>query len=75
VNYANLTKGFMRLLNKDTPFIWDERAYESFGALKKALVSKPLLKPPDYNRDYFLYVAASEGTVGMVLFQEDDELH
>jgi hypothetical protein len=24
VNYANITKGFMRLLKKDTPFIWDE---------------------------------------------------
>jgi hypothetical protein len=23
-NYANITKGFMHLLKKDTPFIWDE---------------------------------------------------
>jgi hypothetical protein len=75
VNYANLTKGFMHLLKKDTPFIWDERAQESFDALKKALVSTPLLKPPDYSRDYFLYITASEGMVGMVLVQEDDELH
>jgi hypothetical protein len=74
VNYANITKGFMRLLKKDTPFIWDERAQESFDALKKALVSMPLLKPPDYNIDYLLYITASEGTIGMVLVQEDDEL-
>jgi hypothetical protein len=67
VNYANLTKGFMRILKKDTLFIWDERAHESFDALKKALVSTPLLKPPDYSRDYFLYITASEGTVCMVL--------
>jgi hypothetical protein len=26
VNYANITKGFMHLLKKDTPFIWDEKA-------------------------------------------------
>ena len=26
VNFANLTRGFMCLLNKDTPFEWDERA-------------------------------------------------
>jgi hypothetical protein len=57
----------MHLLKKDTPFIWDERAQESFDALKKALVSTPLLKSPDYNRDYFLYVATSEETIGMVL--------
>jgi hypothetical protein len=33
VNYANINKGFMCLLNKYTPFIWDERAQESFDAL------------------------------------------
>jgi hypothetical protein len=75
VNYANLTEGFMHLLKKDTPFVWDDKAQESFDALKKALVSMSMLKPPDYNRDYLLYIAASKGTVGMVLVQEDDELH
>ena len=34
VNFASLTRGFMRLLKKDTPFEWDERAHESFDALK-----------------------------------------
>jgi hypothetical protein len=56
VNYANITKGFMHLLKKDTPFIWDERAQESFDALKKALVLMPLLKPPDYSREFLLYI-------------------
>jgi hypothetical protein len=26
VNYTNITKGFMCLLKKDTPYVWDERA-------------------------------------------------
>jgi hypothetical protein len=65
----------MCLLKKDTPFIWDERAQEFFDALKKFLVSMPLLNSLDYNRDYFLYVIASEEAIGMVLVQEDDELH
>jgi hypothetical protein len=42
----------------------------SFDALKKALVSTPLLKPPD-----LIYIATSEDTIGMVLVQEDDELY
>jgi hypothetical protein len=75
VNYANITKGFMRLLKKDTPFIWDERAQESFDALNKSLVSAPQLKYSNYSRDYLLYIATSEETIGMVLVQEDDELH
>ena len=74
VNYANITKGFMRLLKKDTPFIWDEWAQESFDTLKKSLESTPLLKSPDYSRDYLFYIVASEETIGMVLVQEDDEL-
>jgi hypothetical protein len=64
----------MHLLKKDNPFIWDERAQESFYALKKALVSTPLLKPPHYNRYYLLYIATYEGTVHMVLVQKEDEL-
>jgi hypothetical protein len=65
----------MRLLKKDTPFIWDERAKQYFDALKKSLVSTPLLKSPDYSRYYLLYITVSEETIGMVLVQEDDELH
>jgi hypothetical protein len=75
VNYANLTKGFMHLLKKDTLFVWDERSQEYFNALKKSLVSTPLLKPPNYSRDYFLYITASKGMVGTVVVQEDDDLH
>jgi hypothetical protein len=75
VNYDNLTKGFMHLLKKDTSFIWDEQAHEYFDALKKALVLMPLLKPPNYSRDYLFYISTYKGMVGMVLVQEDDELH
>ena len=35
VNFSNLTRGFMRLLKKDTPFEWEE----SFDARKRALAS------------------------------------
>jgi hypothetical protein len=60
---------------KHTPFIWHERAQESFDALKKSLVSTPLLNPPYYNRDFLLYIAMSDEMIGMVLVQEDDDLH
>ena len=35
----------------------------------------PVLSPPDYSHDFLTYVAASMETVGMVLVQEDEELH
>ena len=64
----------MRLLKKGVPFFWDDFAQRPFDALKKALTSAPLLSPPDYSRDFLLYLAAAESTIGMVLFQEDDAL-
>ena len=71
VKFANLTKGFMHLLKKDTPFYWDERAQESFDALKQALAMVPMLSPPNYIHDFLIYVAASQETIGMVLVQEE----
>ena len=67
VNYAKITKGFMRLLKQDTPFVWDEIAQLTFEALKKYLLSAPLLRPPNYSRDFILNLDASESTLGVVL--------
>ena len=75
VNFANLTKGFMRLLNKDTTFCWAESTQDSFDALKQALALAPVLSPPNYSHDLLIYVAASMKMVGMVLVQEEEELH
>eukprot|EP00253_Pinus_taeda_P021936 PITA_21936 len=71
-NYAEITKGFTWLLKQNTPFFWDEIADKSFDALKHALTHAPLLHPPNYNQDYFLYLAASHSTIGMVLVQQDE---
>ena len=72
VNYAEITKGFMRLLKKGVLFIWDDQSQWSFDALKQYLISTPLLSPPNYNQDFFLYLATSNSTIGMVLVQIDD---
>jgi hypothetical protein len=64
----------MRLLKKDVPFHWDEAAQCSFEALKHALTSTPLLRPPNYNKYFLLYLVIEESTIGVVLVQEDDFL-
>jgi hypothetical protein len=71
-NYAEITLGFTRLLKKGSEFVWDTIANKAFEALKLSLTRTPLLFPPDYSRDYFLYLAASDYTIAMVLVQEDD---
>jgi hypothetical protein len=66
-NYAELTLGFTRMLKKGSKFVWDTTANKSFESLKLSLTRTPLLFPPDYSRDYFLYLAASDYTIAMVL--------
>jgi hypothetical protein len=66
-NYAKITKGFMCLLKKDIPFHSDEAAQCSFEALKWALTSTSMLRPPNYNKYFLLYLADAESTIGMVL--------
>ena len=48
-------------------------AQEYFEHIKDLLVSAPLLRPSNYHRDYILYLAAVDTTIGMVLFQTDDD--
>ena len=64
----------MCLLKKEVHFYWDDWAQRYFEALKKALSLAPILSPPNYSKDFILYLAASEATIGMVLVQEDDSL-
>ena len=61
----------MQLLKKETPFVWDDLAQHVFNNLKHAIRHAAMLQPPDYTRDYSLYVAASLSTIGMVLVQAD----
>ena len=74
-NYTELTKGFTRLLKHNIPFFWDEIANQSFDAVKNVLTHTPLLHPPNYNQDYFLYLTAFDSTIVMVLVQEIGRAH
>jgi hypothetical protein len=73
-NYVEITKGFICLLKKGVPFYWDEEAQFSFKELKHAMTFSPLLNPFDYGKDFLLYLAVIESTIGMVLVQEDEAL-
>ena len=46
----------MMFLKKDTPFIWDDFTQRAFDNLKHALTHAPVLQPPNYAKDYSLYV-------------------
>ena len=69
-NFAEKVHGYMRLLEKNTPLFWDDKAQWSFDNLKHALIHSPIIHPLDYSKYFLLYVVSSTTTIGMVLAQE-----
>ena len=63
----------MSLLKKDTLFFWDDQARWAFDNLKHILTHSPVIHPPDYLKDFILYIAASTTTIAMVLVQENPD--
>ena len=61
------------LLKKDIPFVWDKSCEIAFIKLKELLTSNPVLRPPDFNRDFYLFTDASAFGLGAILGQKDQD--
>ena len=72
-NFTEKAHGYMHLLKKNTPFFWDDQDQSAFDNLKHALTHSPVIHPPDYSKEFLLYIGASATTIAMVLVQ--DNLH
>jgi len=62
-------------LAKDGPFIFDNECYESFQTLKQALISSPIIQPPDWMLPFETMCDASDFAIGAVLGQTKDKKH
>ena len=70
-NYSDLTCPLTNLL-KRTNFCWDKNCQESFNKIKVILTNFPILKTPDFSKEFKLAIDASDTGVGAVLMQEDE---
>jgi len=61
------------LLQKDVPFVFDDDCVEVFEILNKALISAPIVQPPDWNLPFEIMCDASDYVVGAVLEQRVDK--
>ena len=71
IHYATIASPLTSILKKSKIFIWSYEAQESFETLKQALVSAPILKLPDFSKDFIVTSDASGLAIGGVLTQED----
>jgi hypothetical protein len=51
-DFSKITKPLTQLLEKDVAFDFDEKCLEAFQTLKNALVSAPIIQPPDWSQPF-----------------------
>ncbi|WVZ58682.1 hypothetical protein U9M48_008924 [Paspalum notatum var. saurae] len=74
-NFSHIARPLTNLLAKDAPFMFDEECLEAFHKLKEALVTTPIIQPPDWNKPFEIMCDASDYAVGVVLGQTNDKKH
>jgi hypothetical protein len=70
-NFSQIALPFTHLLAKDASFIFTEECLQSFHTLKKALISAPVIQPPDCHLPFEIMCDASDYVVGAVLESKD----
>jgi hypothetical protein len=65
----------MHLLAKDASFIFTEECLQSFHTLKMALISAPVIQPPDWHLPFEIKCDANDYAIGVVLGQSKDKKH
>ena len=66
-DFSKIAKPLTNLLAKDSLFVFDDACLEAFCRLKEALISAPILQPPDWAFPFEVMCDASDYAVGAVL--------
>ena len=74
-NFSELATPLTNLTKKREPQVvkWTEECDRAFQRLKEILCQKPVLKAPDFTKEFRLQTDASEHGLGAVLSQKDED--
>jgi hypothetical protein len=72
-DFSKISKPLTNLLQKDVSFSFTKDCVESFNVFKNALISAPIIQPPDWNFPFEIMCDASDYAVGAVLGQRIDK--
>ena len=67
--FSRLASPLHKLLKKEAKYEWTNEHEHAFRSLKNRLISPPILRYPDYSREFILTTEASKEGVGAVLSQ------
>ncbi|GJW00854.1 reverse transcriptase domain-containing protein [Tanacetum coccineum] len=70
-DFSKIARPLTKLLEKDTPFEFNDECQKAFGLLKERLACAPVIVSPNWNRLFELMCDASDFAVGAILGQKD----
>ncbi|GJR38805.1 reverse transcriptase domain-containing protein [Tanacetum coccineum] len=70
-DFSKIARPLTKLLEKDTPFEFDDECQKAFESLKEKLTCAPVIVSLNWNLPFELMCDASDFTVGAVLGQKD----
>ena len=71
-DFSKIAKPLCKLLAKDAIFEFDDVCLNAFETLKRALVSVPILQPPNWEQPFEIICNASNFAVGTILGQRKE---
>ena len=72
-NFASIVSPLHKLTKKNQEFVWSDECEKSFSTIKTLMCSSPILRNPDWTRDFLVHVDASYTGLGAILGQTDFE--
>ncbi|XP_058751570.1 uncharacterized protein LOC131624649 [Vicia villosa] len=66
-DFSKITKPLCQLLQHDVPFVFSKNCLNYFNVLKKAVVSSPVVKAPDWIKPFELMCDESDFEISVVL--------
>jgi hypothetical protein len=73
--FSQIARPLTHLLAKDALLIFTEECLQSFHTLEKALISAPVIQPPEWHPPFEIMCDASDYAVGAVLSQSKGKKH
>ncbi|GKA37693.1 reverse transcriptase domain-containing protein [Tanacetum coccineum] len=70
-DFSKIARPITKLLEKDTPFEFDDECQKAFESLKEKLTCAPVIVSPNWNLPFELMCDASDFAIGAVLGQKD----
>lgn len=68
-DFGIIARPMTELLKREVVWNWDDKCMNAFLAIKKVLLSAPVLAQPDYSKPFLIYVDACADGFGAVLQQ------